>query len=221
MNKLKASDIVLDTGGSTSIFYSKTCISNIYDSDTEITISGISEEAEPIQTSLVGTSTFGQVYYSPRCIANVISYSELKDTAYRVWQEHEDDIFRVQMEEDGNIYLFKRKCGVYVHNINDNTSIIMNNKVFTITVAGNEKKYSKREIERAKHARELFAKLGNPSTVALVKLLNTGSIMNCDITAKDVLRAEDIYGPPLANLKGKTTSHKAPAINMDILLDYV
>jgi len=221
IDKLHSSDIVLDTGGSTSIFYSKSCLTNIYESDTEITISGISDEAQPIQTSLVGKSVFGTVYYSPRCIANVISYSELKDNAIRVWQESEDDIFRVQMVNDGPIYLFKRKCGVYVHNTNDHKSIIENKKLLTVTVSENERKYTKREVERAKHARDLYDKLGYPSTAALVKMVSSGGILNCDITAKDIMRAVDIYGPPLANLKGKTTSHKAPTINMDVQVDYV
>jgi len=35
IDKLLSSDIVLDTGGSTGIFYSKLCLTNIYDGDTE------------------------------------------------------------------------------------------------------------------------------------------------------------------------------------------
>jgi len=47
----------------TSIFYSKSILTNIYESDTEITISGICKEAEAIHTLLIGTIVFGKVYY--------------------------------------------------------------------------------------------------------------------------------------------------------------
>eukprot|EP01042_Synura_sphagnicola_P036765 gene36765-biopygen25947 len=40
-------------------------------------------------------------------------------------------------------------------------------------------------------------------------MLNSGGIINCDITSSDLLRAEEIYGPPIASLKGKTVKNTA------------
>jgi len=40
-------------------------------------------------------------------------------------------------------------------------------------------------------------------------MLNSGGIINCDITSSDLLRAEEIYGPPIASLMGKTVKNTA------------
>ena len=43
----------------------------------------------------------------------------------------------------------------------------------------------------------------------LIKLISRGKLGNNRVVPQDVLRALDIWGPALANLKGKTVSHKA------------
>jgi len=40
-------------------------------------------------------------------------------------------------------------------------------------------------------------------------MLNSGGIINCDITSSDLLRAEEIYEHPVASLKGKTVKNFA------------
>ena len=40
-------------------------------------------------------------------------------------------------------------------------------------------------------------------------MLNSSGIINCDITSSDLLRAEEIYGPSVASLKGKTVKNFA------------
>ena len=72
------------------------------------------------------------------------------------------------------------------------------------TVAQRERIYTARELEQAKLARELSKYTGYPSPAALIKLINSGSIINCPVTAHDVIRAADIYGPELGSLRGKT-----------------
>jgi hypothetical protein len=55
-------------------------------------------------------------------------------------------------------------------------------------------------------------KLSYPSVQSLCKLLSSGGIHNCDLTPEDVIRSVKIYGPDLASLKGKTTSHSPSKI---------
>ena len=40
------------------------------------------------------------------CTVNVMAYSEIKDSVFRCWQEANDDVFRVQLVKDGDIYPF-------------------------------------------------------------------------------------------------------------------
>ena len=51
------------------------------------------------------------------------------------------------------------------------------------TVAENSKHFTKREIERARQARELMARMGFPSVEQAMSIVNSGS--NFDITTRD------------------------------------
>jgi hypothetical protein len=68
--------------------------------------------------------------------------------------------------------------------------------------------YSKREVEDAKRAREFIRKMGYPSTKQAIDLIQSGSVYNCPVTVHDILRAEKIFGPDIAMLKGKTVHSK-------------
>ena len=45
-------------------------------------------------------------------------------------------------------------------------------------------------------------------------MINTGQLLNCEVTADDVRRAEQIYGQDLAEIKGKSTLTKTPALEV-------
>eukprot|EP01042_Synura_sphagnicola_P036522 gene36522-biopygen8500 len=102
--------------------------------------------------------------------------------------------------------MFERKLGIYVLSAN---SKARQEEVYVTTVEDTKKTFTKYEVERADRARELLARLGYPSTAKAIQMLNSGGIINCDITSSDLLRAEEIYGPPIASLKGKTVKNTA------------
>jgi hypothetical protein len=71
-----------------------------------------------------------------------------------------------------------------------------------------KQRFTPREVKAAEEVRDLQKKLGYPSTDALVKLLQSGGVVNAPCSSADVYRAEQIYGRSTAMLKGSTVAKK-------------
>ena len=82
------------------------------------------------------------------------------------------------------------------------------------TIAGNEQLYSKAEVARTRKAKELSAKLGYSSIKDYAKVVRTGVLPSeHGVTVADIHRAQRIYGPDLASVRGKTTARKPDPVN--------
>ena len=73
------------------------------------------------------------------------------------------------------------------------------------TVAGNVIGYTKGEISRAKKVSSMIKRLGYCSTNEAMRMLNSGNLMEANLTSSDVDRARSIYGPMIAREKGFMT----------------
>ena len=82
------------------------------------------------------------------------------------------------------------------------------------TVEQNLRAFTKREIERARAARELMARMGFPSVGMAMSIVNTGS--NFVISSRDFQVAEAIWGRNMASMNGKTT--KRATVVADIMI---
>jgi hypothetical protein len=149
---------------------------------------------------------------SAKAIANLLALSDERDRAIMMYFNIDDDRFEVQMHCNGPISFFNRFNGLYVYDLEETQSFAM-----VSTVEERKKRYKKREIKAAEDAKELLRKMGLPSVASLVKLINSGSILNCPVTAHDVLRAQDIWGPDIGSLKGKTTTHRRDVVKIEPL----
>ena len=82
----------------------------------------------------------------------------------------------------------------------------VNNDVALVTTVENKiNKYTVREYSYAENARDLQNIIGRPSTQDLISYVEKNLIPNCPVTRQDIMRAEDIFGPNIGSIKGKTT----------------
>jgi hypothetical protein len=72
------------------------------------------------------------------------------------------------------------------------------------TVAAYKSKYTNTDYSRATVARKLQIIMGQPSTKELLRLVDGKLLANCPVTRQDIMVAEDIFGPYVGSLQGKT-----------------
>ena len=208
--------ICLDSCAGESIFRSKQLFTHITYAEYPLIVRGVSSDSSPMTVTQEGNTIFGTIYYSSKCVANVLSLGSTIDNSYKVRYLDKRDQFLVQVTEGGNTYIFNRSVSTNTYvcdldtDIADSRYILARDRVILVsTVAENKKKYSHREIKAAAVARTYQNNLGPCSEGELIKLITRGKLDNNRVVAQDVLRALDIWGPSLSNTKGKTVSHKA------------
>jgi len=65
--------------------------------------------------------------------------------------------------------------------------------------------YSVRDYKMAESARKPYCTIGHPSTHDFIKLVENNVLINCPIPRRDIENANNIFGPDLGSLNGKTT----------------
>ena len=73
------------------------------------------------------------------------------------------------------------------------------------TVKENRKGYTQVQYDRAVKARSLYHELGAPTLDNFKGFVKMGGVQNCPIRIEDINIAQNIFGPDMATLKGKST----------------
>lgn len=146
---------------------------------------------------------FGLVWYCPTAISNILSFANISDRFGVVFDNSTADQFTVTMEDGIVLVLGRSKAGLYFHD----TAITKHAAVLVNTIQDNESRYTNAEVSRAKGARNLQTSIGCPSTRNFIDIVNNNLVPNCPVTKRDIMAAEDIFGPNLGSLKGKTDFH--------------
>ena len=197
-------DVILDSGAMTPIVYNSDLLTNVRTCEPLI-LKGIGGHIRVTQCG--DFEGFGEVYYSEKSPVNVLSFAGTATRVVISYDYHRGGGCFVAHQPTGNVR-FECHGGLFVHRFESRTVMVQ-------TVAEREAKYTKRQVADAQAARELMKNLGYPSNADLVKLMNSGALMNSPVTKQDVYRALDIYGPDVASLKGKTKSLKAPPVKIE------
>ena len=209
-DQLNSRHILLDTCAGESVFSNRDLFYNITQSQKHILISGVNLDSEPLVISREGNTDFGTVYYDDKCIANILSFGNIVDLSHMVRYVHTNDSYIVQMKKGGKCYLFVRdkQSNIYICDIDNMTMDkdyidMVPKNIMIASVAENIKKYTKREVSKARKAADVMRRLGHASPGQLIKLISQGKIDNIDFVAQDISRAIDIWGPRSRIPKGE------------------
>ena len=87
------------------------------------------------------------------------------------------------------------------------------------TVDSIKNKYTVKEYSNACKAQSIQDMIGRPSTKDFIKYVEGNMLPNCPINKSDIVRAEEILGPNLGSLKGKTTRKTPSRVHIMALND--
>ena len=199
--------ILLDSQSTVDMFQNKSLLRNIRDGGATMDIHCT---AGVTTTKLVGDLPgYGEVWYHPDGIANILSLARVKEKGYNVtYDSAKGNHFRV-ITPGGAVRIFRQSIrGLYYLD----TAKIRNGTSMVNTVADNRSRYTSRDYSRAIFARKLQGIIGRPSDRTFKDIVNRNLLPNCPINSRDINAAADIFGPDIGSLKGKTVRRAIPHV---------
>jgi hypothetical protein len=76
------------------------------------------------------------------------------------------------------------------------------------TVRDNFEGFTKKQVQQVHRARRLMSMLASPSEQDFQGLVQSHMLLECPVTHEDVKNTHTIFGPNLANIRGKTVQKK-------------
>ena len=215
--------VLLDNQSTVNVFSNQKLLKNIHKTTRTMTIKC---NAGVTTTNMIGEMPGypGEIWYNPRGIANILSVANVQKH-YRITYDSANGEGFIVHKSDGTQRLFKEsEKGLFYLDTSEGG---LKGTVLINTVQENKSKYTTRDYQQAQLARHIQDTIGRPSTRDFVKIVQGNLLPNCPITAKDIIAAEDIFGPNLGAIKGKTVHRKGEhvpsqyhSLPMEMVLKY-
>ena len=202
--------ILLDTGATSSLIWDRDLL-------TDISVH------KPPLTSLTNGGTHScdhggiyhglqqplLVWYAPDSVGDILALRDIRWLCRVTLDTAVEAVLFVHLPDNTVLRFAEHLDGLYllVPSVNPTTNPPNYSYSCVSTVADNRAVFTRRELEGADRARQLYRTIGHPSQRKFEAILDHGSILNCPVTKADAQCANTIYGPDLAYLKGKTTDH--------------
>jgi hypothetical protein len=142
-------------------------------------------------------------------IANILSLSKVEDK-YRITYDSAEEKQFIVHKEDGEKRCFKTSAnGLFYLDVKEASGTVLVN-----TVEDNKSRYMNRDYTQATLAKKLQNIIGCPSARTFLGIVEKNLLKDCPVVRKDVLlAADDIFGPNVESLKGKTVRQGGIHVN--------
>ena len=137
-----------------------------------------------ITTKKIGyLKNYGKVWFDEHAITNILCLKNVKHKYRVTYDSSTDGVFTVH-KPGQQLHFVMHKDGLHYHDTRNCDITLVQ------TVQENEEGYSQRQIQDTKKARDLYAKVGYPSVRDFKTIITKNLILNCPVTASDVICAE-------------------------------
>ena len=190
--------LVLDSAATDTVFSNPELLSDIRMVPIPLNVIGTTGSR---QTNLIGDYPgLGTIWLDRHGIANIVSLHQVKQHHHITYDSVTSNQF-VMTDTNGNTMRFSESDkGLYYYDTNDHMGLALINTVKDIKA-----RYTDSDYHRALAAHQLQIKIGRPTTKDFKNIIMGNLLPNCPVTQQDIDAAEDIFGPDLGSLKGKTT----------------
>ena len=210
--------ILLDNQSTVHIFHNKDLVSHIHPVPKNQRLICHSNGGSQLSTNQATFGQFGHVWFNESSIANILSFAKVrKSTNFEIEYLSKKNVFVVTTPTGDIMPFIQSPRGLYFYDIRWKPEKC-SDYVFVNTVQDNMNLFTPRQVAKAEKARELYIQLGRPSAKSLRYMIAHQLVKNTTLDVTDVDRADQIFGPDLGALKGKTVSSSpAPVVTLPSL----
>ena len=206
-------DVLCDNQATINVFRNKKLLQNIRSIDDGVSVSGVGGSLDlTMKGDLPG---FGEVYYHPDCLANILCFHDLAEQKLVRFDENKN-MFIVNINEKE--YKFIPKGKLYVYNARPNKRklcMVEQDIVLVETVDKIKNMFTKRQQKDAALARQAQMRMGYPSVKDIVDGINKGRVLNLPISKSDFDNAERIWGKDMGSIVGKSTRKRPSPVEIE------